>query len=123
MKIDTSRTASANTVMHRLQIGIGGLVAILALVGLADMLLEGASNERAIGSPVAVQQGETVSVPPGVDRTTVEPQASEPLVELGVVPDLPVEEGAAKAPATAAPAVPGQVVPDLPAPGQTERQR
>lgn len=98
--------------VHRSQIGIAGCVMVLVMVGLADMLLEGASNER----PVVEQIAEDGNPGVGSDATNPHvPQTSEPLIDLGVVPDLPAEEGAQTPAAPPAAQPQGQTVPDLPA--------
>lgn len=79
---------AGNPIMHRLQIGIAGIFAVLVMVALADMLLQ-----RAGGDPVTTSMDATT--PDTVDRDATPvvqaPAASEPLVDLGVVPDLPAE--------------------------------
>ena len=65
--------------MHRLQIGIAGVVGIVLLVGLASLV-----EDRA-------QQTEATAVPQAA--STAEPEnpatQADPLIDAGVVPDLP----------------------------------
>ncbi|WP_379549331.1 hypothetical protein ACRAQ7_01470 [Erythrobacter sp. W53] len=64
---------------QRLQMGVGGVLAITLLVGLAS-LIEGRADET---QDDAVPQAAATSEP------EVEQTQSDPLVEAGVVPDLP----------------------------------
>ena len=65
--------------MQRLQIGIGGVVMIVLLVGLVS-LIDGRADET-----------ERTSVPEASATSAPEEEAApeDPLVEAGVVPDLP----------------------------------
>ena len=45
MVADKARTPGGNPLMHRLQIGIGGIFAVLVMVALADMLLQRAATD------------------------------------------------------------------------------
>lgn len=74
--------------MHRLQIGIAGIFAVLVMVALADMLLQRVGSEVPAEDVTVTQPGEVAAAPPPVVQS---PAASEPLVDLGVVPDLPSE--------------------------------
>ncbi|WP_017670083.1 hypothetical protein [Blastomonas sp. AAP53] len=85
---NTARAPAGNPIMHRLQIGIGGIFAVLVTVALADMLLQRAGTETPVESASVVEPGMTDPVAPPVVQP---PAASEPLVDLGVVPDLPTE--------------------------------
>lgn len=64
---------------QRLQMGVGGVLAITLLVGLAS-LIEGRADET---QDDAVPQAAATSEP------EVDQAQSDPLVEAGVVPDLP----------------------------------
>lgn len=83
-----ARTPGGNPIMHRLQIGIAGIFAVLVMVALADMLLHRAGGEVAVEDVAATPPGTLESAAPPVVQA---PAASEPLVDLGVVPDLPAE--------------------------------
>ena len=65
--------------MQRLQMGIGGVVAITLLVGLASLIEGRAQKTEEEAVPEAMATTEPVE----------EPTRSDPLVEAGVVPDLP----------------------------------
>ncbi len=68
--------------LQRLQIGAAGIVVMLLLVTLADVITERADRAEAEAVPEAAA---TVAPEP-----TEAPQ-SDPLVDAGVVPDLPAE--------------------------------
>jgi hypothetical protein len=74
--------------MQRLQIGIFGLATMIVLVALADMIISSAEQNRA-GVPEDMPPVTTEDLPPPAPR--------DPLVEAGVVPNLPVDGGAAPA--------------------------
>lgn len=67
--------------MHRLQVGLSGLAAMVLLVGLANII-----QDRA-------RVADSQSVPEAAPTTepTAAPSQSDPLADAGVVPDLPVE--------------------------------
>lgn len=68
--------------LQRLQIGIAGVLLMVLLVGLAGMIKSRAVEAEATSVPAAV---------PTVQPSATTPQ-SDPLVEAGVVPDMPVEQ-------------------------------
>ncbi len=72
---------SPDDAMQRLRIGLGGLLGIVILVGLASLIFERANQIEAASVPEAAP--------------TVEPSAqtpkSDPLADSGIVPDLPAE--------------------------------
>ncbi|MDM7955061.1 hypothetical protein [Blastomonas sp.] len=74
--------------MHRLQIGIAGIFAVLVMVALADMLLQRAGGDVPVEDVAATVPG---TLEPAAPPVVQAPAASEPLVDLGVVPDLPAE--------------------------------
>jgi hypothetical protein len=100
--------ARPSDMVLRLQIGIGGVLAVLLLVGLASMIGERAV-EQATG---AAAVGEQAAPPKAAE-------ADQPLIDLGVQPANPVgatpPPGAANAAPAAAPAAGAAVVTDLPA--------
>ncbi|MFN3817426.1 hypothetical protein [Blastomonas sp.] len=98
--------ATGNPIMHRLQIGIAGIFAVLVMVALADMLLQRASGEAATNIAATAPDTSDAAAPPVVQA----PAASEPLVDLGVVPDLP-SEGAQHSAGGQTPVV-GELQPD-----------
>ena len=91
-----SRDMRAQAV-HRLQVGMFGLAAMLLLVSLASVIMQ--RVKTADRSVVAVQPSGSASAAP----------ANDPLADLGVAPEVPV------APTSAAP-TPGAHKPEKPAP-------
>lgn len=90
-----------NDMMLRLQIGAGGVLAVLLLVGLAGIIGDRAADQAVAdggGAPVAVPSDQTAS--------------DQPLVDLGVRPSS-IDPAA---PAAAAQPQPQPTVTDLPAP-------
>lgn len=79
--------------MQRLQVGIGGLAAMVLVVGLASTIMQQARQSEDPARPVAAAEPEE--------------KAGDPLVDAGVVPNLPSEQ---------------VVVPDLPAEKMVEEQ-
>ena len=71
--------------VHRLQIGLFGLAGMLLIVSLANVIMDRAKQvERTTGgTPAAV-------VSPSPSPST----ANDPLVDMGVAPELPVADGA-----------------------------
>ncbi|KRA84265.1 hypothetical protein [Altererythrobacter sp. Root672] len=89
--------------VQRLQIGLFGLAAMVLLVGLANILINNADRNQARVVPEAAP---TTATQPKVE------QASDPLAEAGVVPDMPsVQEPVQKAQADGAQ---GGTAPDVP---------
>lgn len=84
--------------MHRLQIGLGGLAGVIALVGVADAIMNRADLTEAAAVPDAV--------------STVEPEETpvpqnDPLADAGVVPASPTPaEEVADVPPAGAGAIP-----------------
>ena len=72
---------SRDDAMQRLRIGLGGLLGIIILVGLATLIFERANQVEASAVPEAA--------------STIEPSAqspkNDPLANAGLVPDLPAE--------------------------------
>lgn len=77
--------------MLRLRIGLGGLLGIVIIVGLATMIYDQANQVDASVVPDAA---------PTTQVTTAEPK-NDPLANAGVVPDLPAEpaQGSSQQPA------------------------
>ena len=67
--------------MQRLRIGLGGLLGIVIIVGLATIIYERANEVEAITVPDAAPTTEPTAPPP----------KNDPLANAGVVPDLPAE--------------------------------
>lgn len=86
--------------VQRLQIGIGGVVLMVLLVGLASLIQD------------RTREVDAASVPAAAPTTEPSNPASktDPLVDAGVVPDLPDKPSPTQSPA----AVPEQGVPDAP---------
>ncbi|AKH42396.1 hypothetical protein FHS61_000166 [Altererythrobacter atlanticus] len=68
--------------LQRLQVGAFGLGAMVLLIGLANIILVNAEQNRARSVPEAAP---TVAVEPSATP------ASDPLADAGMVPDLPAE--------------------------------
>jgi hypothetical protein len=88
MVADKVRNTGGNPIMHRLQIGIAGIFAVLVMVALADMLLQRAGGDMPVDDSAVAASG---TIEPETAPVVQAPAASEPLVDLGVVPDLPAE--------------------------------
>jgi hypothetical protein len=96
-------SAGRSQAVQRLQIGLFGLAAMVLLVGLANILINNADRNQARVVPEAAP---TVAVQPKIE------QASDPLAEAGVVPDMPAaQEPIQKAQAGAAQA---EAAPEIP---------
>lgn len=83
--------------LQRLQIGITGVVLMVVLVGLASLVENSAAGVDAVSVPEAAPTTEPSEAPSQTD----------PLVEAGVVPDLPAPQAAQ----TPAQQVPSDVAP------------
>jgi hypothetical protein len=66
--------------MHRLQVGLSGLAAMVLLVGLADIITTNLQRNEARVVPEAAT--------PAIDAPAGSP-ARDPLADAGVVPELP----------------------------------
>ncbi|MBX7540015.1 hypothetical protein [Qipengyuania sphaerica] len=86
--------------MQRLQIGIGGVVLMVLLVGLASLIQDRTREVDAASVPAAAATTEP----------TAAPTQQDPLVDAGVVPDLPAQPTPTTAQSPAV--VPEQGVPD-----------
>lgn len=86
--------------VQRLQIGIGGVVLMVLLVGLASLIQDRTREVDAASVPAAA---------PTTEPTTA-PTQTDPLVDAGVVPDLP--EGPTPTPTQQPAVVPEQGVPN-----------
>jgi len=85
--------------MNRLQVGIGGVVGVLMLVGLASVI----QNQADEVERNAVPEAASTNIP------QPKPKSADPLVEAGVVPDLPATPTPAPAGSSAtAPVMPEQ---------------
>ena len=96
-----SMNARRERTVQRLQIGITGIVMMILLVGLASIIQNRAAETDATTVPDAA---------PTTEPTQAAPR-NDPLVEAGVVPDLPTEPTAAP---NAAPTTGPQVETDAP---------
>lgn len=90
--------------VQRLQIGVGGVLLMVLLVGLASLIQDRTREVDAEAVPAAAPTTEPSAAP----------VQNDPLVEAGVVPDLPKGPAATQSPAV----VPEQGTPDAPAPQQ-----
>ena len=70
--------------MQRLQIGLGGVAAMVLLVGLASVIQNRVAQTDATAVPAAAP----------TTQPSEAPQQNDPLVSAGVVPDLPAEPSA-----------------------------
>lgn len=90
----TSRELRAQAV-HRLQVGLFGLAAMLLLVGLANIIMDRARvNDDATADAAAASSTEQGAIL----EAGAESPASDPLADIGVVPDLPAEPKTTGAP-------------------------
>ena len=80
--------------MQRVQIGLIGLAAMALLVGLANIIIANARQNQAEVVPEAAP-----TVAPQAEASPV----SDPLADVGVVPDLPVERSPAPPPVAVQP--------------------
>lgn len=78
---DASVDRSRAEVVHRLQIGLSGLAAMILLVGLANIIQDRARIEDAKTVPEAAVTG----------NQSLTPSQPDPLADAGIVPDLPAE--------------------------------
>lgn len=72
--------------IHRLQIGVLGLSSMLLLVGLANIIMD-----RARAGDVAGRAAAATAAATGVPEAVAAPAATDPLADMGVVPDLPAD--------------------------------
>ena len=80
--------------MHRLQVGVGGLLSMVLLVGVANIVVDQA------------RETEASTVPQAAATVQPAPTQNDPLVDAGIVPDLPPE--ADQTPLPEGPVVPEQ---------------
>lgn len=95
--------------LYRLQVGGAGLFGVF-LIALVSSLIFGKSADEGVGDTVAVDE---TGAPIQTETQTAEEVRSEPLVDIGVVPDITPDESLGDAEE----ALPDQTVPDQPAPG------
>ncbi|QZP07968.1 hypothetical protein [Caenibius sp. WL] len=74
--------------IFRLQIGIAGLVAILMMIGLANIVMDRAKQTEATTVPEAASTLAPVKIPPV--------PASDPLADAGVIPSSKGDDTSAK---------------------------
>ncbi|MBX7493719.1 hypothetical protein K3163_10910 [Qipengyuania sp. 1NDW9] len=75
--------------MQRLQVGVGGVVLMILLVGLASLIQDRTREVDAAAVPAAAPTTEPSAAP----------TQNDPLVEAGVVPDLPAQPTPTQSPA------------------------
>ncbi|MEO1044342.1 MAG: hypothetical protein AAFX04_02760 [Pseudomonadota bacterium] len=83
------RLKSDNHVLQRLQIGSVGVIAVLLMVAMASLVLNSASDQ--MPDDIAVTEGTADEA----KAAEADAQPNEPLVDLGVVPDIAPEESLA----------------------------
>jgi hypothetical protein len=74
--------------IQRLQVGLSGLAAILLLVSLASIIINRANETEQAAVPASAASAADDTATPNKDP-------KDPLVDAGVVPQLPVDTGAA----------------------------
>jgi hypothetical protein len=87
--------------VHRLQIGLLGLSGMLLLVGLANIIMERARDNDDAAAQATVTSDPASTAAPAIAAQT---PGSDPLADMGVVPDLPSPGEAPGAAASGAPA-------------------
>lgn len=106
--------------VHRLQVGLFGLGGMLLMVGLANIVMERARQSdaaSAVASPAAAV------APPGDEAPAA---ASDPLVDMGVAPELPVNKPSPSVKPDAmilAPGNAGSPTPAQPTQGMTQQTK
>ncbi len=85
---------SRSEAIQRLQIGVGGLVSMVLLVGVANIVIDSA------------RETEATTVPEAAATVEAEAPQNDPLADAGIVPDLPAE--AEEEPLPEGPVVPEQ---------------
>lgn len=92
--------------MQRLKVGVGGLLAVLFIVAIASSVLQSTREAQDADSAVTAQQSTT--------ETT-----NDPLVDIGVAPELPGETQVI-VPDLPAEQMPPEARDDLPPPAQSQ---
>ncbi len=103
--------------VQRIQVGVMGLAAVLLVVGLANLVIDRASEETGALEAIKTESGALAGTAAGNGAD----KKSEPLAEMGLTPAPAETKGAppqaAPAPKSATPAGQasgtGQIVPDL----------
>ena len=67
--------------IHRVQIGLAGLGAVVLMIALASMIMERAQLTEAVSAPDAS----------ATDAPAASGASNDPLAEAGVVPDMPAQ--------------------------------
>jgi hypothetical protein len=91
----TPRELRAQAV-HRLQVGLFGLAGMVLLVGLANIIMDRARVNDDATAEAAAASATVAKVSP---ETAPQNPASDPLADMGVVPDLPAAGEGSPAPA------------------------
>ena len=79
-QIEQQQGSGRAETIQRLQIGLVGLGAMLLMVALANVVMDRAKESEATTVPEAAAN---------VDSRQVMPAVADPLVDVGVVPDMP----------------------------------
>lgn len=90
----TSRELRAQAV-HRLQVGLFGLAGMLLLVGLANIIMDRARINDDATAEAAAASAAAAGVVGAAPETAPQSPTSDPLADIGVVPDLPAAPEAA----------------------------
>jgi len=107
-----TRLANRQDSWQRLQIGGAGLAGILLIAGITSLVLSNASDEPPLDPLLAEEQTQQNNI------TDTEPEdaPSEPLVDIGVVPDIAPDQSLGDPDE----ATSEDTVPDLPDPDQID---
>lgn len=108
--IRAAQAADHDDSWQRLKIGGAGLGGVLLVAAVTTVVFSNTADEESIDPLVAEQQGEGE----GAAGDLAAEAPSEPLVDIGVVPDITPEQSLGDPDE----ALPEDGVPDLPAPGQ-----
>lgn len=96
----TARERRAQAV-HRLQVGLFGLAGMLLLVGLANIIMDRARVNEDAPAASSAASATAAKLDPA---TAGEQSASDPLADIGVIPEMPAGEEPPATETTATPA-------------------
>lgn len=119
VRLDTPSSRELRTqAVQRLQVGLFGLGGMLLMVGLANIVMERAHQTDAASA--AATPAAQVAAPAGAVTSG---SASDPLVDMGVAPELPVNKPSPNAKPDAVVFVPGNTSSPTPAPAGERPQQ
>ena len=98
----TARERRAQAV-HRLQVGLFGLAGMLLLVGLANIIMDRARVNEDAPAASSAASATAAKLDPA---TAPDEAATDPLADIGVVPEMPASDQTAAADLAPAPAAP-----------------